>query len=84
MANLMRSKKFQGLSDEDILKRYKAKPDAEALHFLMVEIDARGLRESADSQAKHSRKTSRHSVLYYLFYLLMAALFLGRFGKGVF
>jgi len=84
MAKLMRSKKFQGLCDADILKRYKAKPEAEALHFLVVEIDERGLREQADSQAKQANKKSRHSIFYYLFYLLMAALFLGRFGKGLF
>jgi hypothetical protein len=83
MANLVRSKKFQGLSDEDILERYKAKPEAEALHFLMVEIDERGLKELANAQVKQSNKKSRHSVLYYLFYLFLAALVLGRFGKGL-
>lgn len=83
MANLVRSKRFQGLSDEDILDRYKAKPEAEALHFLMVEIDERGLKELADGQIKQSNKKSRHSVLYYLFYLFLAALLLGRFGKGL-
>ena len=84
MAKLMRSKKFQGLCDADILKRYKAKPEAEALHFLVVEIDERGLREQADSQLKQANRKSRHSIFYYLFYLSMAALFLGRFGKGLF
>ena len=69
MAKLMRSKKFQGLSDADILKRYKTKPEAEALHFLIVEIDERGLREQADSQAKQGNKKSRHSIFYYLLYL---------------
>jgi hypothetical protein len=68
MAKLMRSKKFQGLSDADILKRYKTKPEAEALHFLIVEIDERGLREQADSQAKQGNKKSRHSIFYYLLY----------------
>jgi hypothetical protein len=80
---LIRSKKFQGLSDQQILDRYLDNPKGEALYFLNLEIEQRGLEERAANQARQQQK-SRHSVMYYLFYLFLFAMFLGRFGKDFF
>lgn len=81
MAEVIRSKKFQSYSDEKILSCYLDKPRGENLHFLQVEINERGLESELHCrQAIHSKK-SRHSPLYYVFYLLILCLFLGRFSN---
>ena len=81
---MIRSKKFQGLSDQQIMDRYLDDPKGEALYFLNIEIEQRGLEERAASDARQQQKKSRHSVLYYLFYVFLFAMFLGRFGKDLF
>lgn len=83
MAKLIRSKKYQTLSDQQILKRLSDSPAGEALHFLEVEIDARDLQEQLNKQAQEQQKKPRHSIFYYCFYLFLAALFLGRFGSSL-
>ena len=79
---LIRSKKFQNLSDQQILTRYLDDPQGEALYFLKVEIEQRGLDEELAASVAAKRKKSRHSVVYYLFYLFLFALFLSRFGTS--
>lgn len=81
---MIRSKKFQGLSDQQIVDRYLDNPKGEALYFLNIEIEQRNLEERAASDARQQHKKSRHSVLYYLFYLFLFVMFLGRFGKDLF
>ena len=81
---MIRSKKFQGLSDQQIMDRYLDNPKGEALYFLNIEIEQRNLEERAASDARQQQKKSRHSVLYYLFYLFLFVMFLGRFGKDLF
>lgn len=81
---MIRSNKFQTLSDKQILKRYRDKPQGEALHFLTIEIETRGLQEQAEQGLKTAKKASRHSPLYYLFYLFLFGMFLFRFGAGLF
>ena len=81
---MIRSKKFQGLSDQQILDRYLDNPKGEALYFLNLEIEQRGLEERAANEARQQQQKSRHSVMYYLFYLFLFAMFLGRFGKDFF
>ena len=81
MSEVIRSKKFQFYSDEKILSYYLDKPRGENLHFLQVEINERGLKsELQRRQSLHSKK-SRHSPLYYMVYLLLLCLFLGRFSN---
>ena len=84
MAKLIRSNKYRTLSDKDILKRMADNPVGEALHFLNIEVAERGLHEALAKQSQEQQKKSRHSILYYLFYLFLAALFLGRFGSNLF
>lgn len=50
----------------------------------MVEIEQRNLTEQARAAINESRKESRHSLLYYLFYALMFAFFVARFGSDSF
>lgn len=84
MAKLIRSNKYQTLSDQQILKRLSDSPAGEELHFLEVEIEARDLQEQFATQAQKQQKKFRHSIFYYLFYLFLAAMFLGRFGNSLF
>ena len=84
MAKLIRSNKYQTLSDQQILKRLSDSPAGEELHFLEVEIEARDLHEQFATQAQKQQKKSRHSIFYYFFYLFLAAMFLGRFGNSLF
>ncbi len=77
---VLRSRKFQQHSDEEILTRYANSPTGEELYFLLVEIEERNLRDRADIAVAENRKRSRHSILYYLFYALMFGFFLLRFG----
>jgi len=81
---LIRSKKFQGLSDPEVVRRYLDSPRGEDRYFLMVEIEQRQLEDELASQSRDQRKLSRHSPLYYLFYLCLFALFWSRFGFGTF
>jgi hypothetical protein len=81
MADVIRSKKFQLYSDEKILSCYLDKPKGEYLHFLQVEINERGLGSELHRRQSLNSKKSRHSLLYYLFYLLLFCFFLGRFSN---
>jgi len=83
-SRLVRSRKLQTLSDAQIIKRFSNKPVGEERHFLEIEIERRDLRDQADSASKQQQKGSRHSLLYYLFYLFLFAMFVGRFGSGLF
>jgi len=64
------------------LARYLDDPQGETLYFLDVEIEQRGLEEQLAMSVATKRKKSRHSVVYYLFYLFLFALFLSRFGTS--
>lgn len=79
---MIRSKKFQNLSDQQILARYLDDPKGETLYFLNVEIEQRGLEGEVATSVAAERKKSRHSVVYYLFYLFLFALFLSRFSTS--
>ena len=79
---MIRSKKFQNLSDQQILARYLDDPQGETLYFLKVEIEQRGLEDELATSMTVKRKQSRHSMVYYLFYLCLFALFLSRFGTS--
>ena len=79
---MIRSKKFQNLSDQQILARYLDDPQGETLYFLKVEIEQRGLEDELAASVVAERKKSRHSVVYYLFYLFLFTLFLTRFGTS--
>ena len=79
---MIRSKKFQNLSDQQILARFLDNPQGETLYFLKVEIEQRGLEGELAASVASKRKKSRHSVVYYLFYLFLFALFLSRFGTS--
>ena len=81
MSEVIRSKKFQFYSDEKILSCYLDKPRGENLHFLQVEINERGLESELQRRQSLYSKKSRHSPLYYVFYLLLLCLFLGRFSN---
>jgi len=84
MARLLRSNKYQTLTDKQILKRMGDNPAGEELHFLNREIEERDLHEQLARQSQQQQKKDRHSIFYYLFYLFLAALFLGRFGNSLF
>ena len=64
MANLLRSNKYQALSDKKILKLFNDNPKGEAKYFLQIEIDARGLEEMASLRLQNIKKKRTHSVWY--------------------
>ena len=67
-----------------IAERALGLPKGEALHFLQVEIDVRGLKDEADQFSESAKPKATHSPWYYLFYLLLFVLFIGRFGSQLF
>jgi len=77
---VLRSRKYSQLDDSVILKLYADQPRGESLHFLQIEIEQRNLEAKATKVVEDYRKKSRHSPLYYLFYLVMFLFFLFRFG----
>lgn len=84
MANLLRSNKYQSLSDEKILKLFNDNPKGEAKHFLQIEIDARGLEELASLRLQDIKKKRTHSVWYYAFYAIMLGFIVARFAGQLF
>tara|TARA_B110001450_G_scaffold244168_1_gene256048 strand:- start:516 stop:770 length:255 start_codon:yes stop_codon:yes gene_type:complete len=84
MANLLRSNKYQALSDEKILKLFNAHPKGEAKYFLQIEIDARGLEELASLRLQNIKKKRTHSVWYYVFYAVMLGFIMARFAGQLF
>jgi hypothetical protein len=83
MPELIRSKKFKQMSDQQILQRMADQPVGEDKYFLDVEIDYRKLRSDSLHRAEQQRVTNRHSGWYYSFYALLFVLFLGRFITGL-
>jgi hypothetical protein len=77
---VLRSRKYSQLDDSEILKLYAQEPVGESFHFLQIEVEQRNLKVQAKALIDDNRKKSLHSPLYYLFYLLLFALFLFRFG----
>ena len=77
---VLRSRKYSQLDDNEILKLYAHEPSGENLHFLQIEIEQRNLEAQAAGVIDDNRKKARHSVLYYLFYLLMFGFFVARYG----
>ena len=77
---VLRSRKYSKLDDSEILKLYAQEPVGESLHFLQIEIDQRNLQSQAAGVIDDNRKKARHSILYYLFYILMFMFFLLSFG----
>ena len=77
---VLRSRKYSQLDDNEILKLYAHEPMGENLHFLQIEIEQRNLEAQAAGVIDDNRKKARHSVLYYLFYLLMFGFFVARYG----
>ena len=81
MADLIRSNKYRQYSDQKVLGLFSESPKGEALHFLQVEIDVRGLKDDAVQLSESAKPKATHSPWYYLFYLLLFMLFIGRFGR---
>ena len=81
MADLIRSNKYRQYSDQKVLRLFSKSPKGEALHFLQVEIDVRGLKDKAVQFSESAKPKATHSPWYYLFYLLLFVLFIGRFGR---
>ncbi len=81
MADLIRSNKYRQYSDQKVLQLFSESPKGEALHFLQVEIDVRGLKDKAVQFSESAKPKATHSPWYYLFYLLLFVLFIGRFGR---
>ena len=81
MADLIRSNKYRQYSDPKVLRLLSESPKGEALHFLQVEIDVRGLKDEAVLFSESAKPKGTHSPWYYLFYLLVFVLFIGRFGR---
>ena len=81
MADLIRSNKYRQYSDQKVLRLFSESPKGEALHFLQVEIDVRGLKNDAIQLSQSAKPKATHSPWYYLFYLLLFMLFIGRFGR---
>ena len=84
MADLIRSNKYRQYSDQKVLRLFSESHKGEALHFLQVEIDVRGLKDEADQFSESAKPKATHSPWYYLFYLLIFVLFIGRFGSQLF
>ena len=81
MADLIRSNKYRQYSDQKVLRLFSESPKGEALHFLQVEIDVRGLKDDAVQLSESAKPKATHSPWYYLFYLLLFMLFIGRLGR---
>ena len=81
MADLIRSNKYRQYSDQKVLRLFSESPKGEVLHFLRVEIDVRGLKDDAVQLSESAKPKATHSPWYYLFYLLLFMLFIGRFGR---
>lgn len=81
MADLIRSNKYRQYSDQKVLRLFSESPKGEALHFLQVEIDVRGLKDEAVQFSGSAKPKATHSPWYYLFYLLLFVLFIGKFGR---
>ena len=84
MANLLRSNKYQALSDKKILKLFNDNPKGEAKYFLQIEIDARGLEEMASLRLQNIKNKRSHSVWYYVFYAIMLGFIVARFAGQLF
>jgi hypothetical protein len=79
---LLRSNKYQGMSDQKILKLHMKNLGGEDQHFLGVEVDIRQLEKEADSRSL-AKTRPKHSFWYYLLYAFLFALFAGRFLSGL-
>ena len=84
MTNLLRSNKYQALSDKKILKLFNDNPKGEAKYFLQIEIDARGLEEMASLRLQNIKNKRSHSVWYYVFYAIMLGFIVARFAGQLF
>ena len=84
MANLLRSNKYQALSDKKILKLFNDNPKGEAKYFLQIEIDALGLEEMASLRLQNIKNKRSHSVWYYVFYAIMLGFIVARFAGQLF
>jgi hypothetical protein len=79
---LLRSNKYQGMSDQKILKLHMKNLGGEDQHFLGVEVDIRQLKKEADFRSL-AKTRPKHSFWYYLLYAFLFALFAGRFFSGL-
>jgi hypothetical protein len=79
---LLRSNKYQGMSDQKILQLHMKNLGGEDQHFLDVEVDIRQLKKEADSRLLEKIRP-KHSFWYYLLYAFLFALFAGRFLSGL-
>jgi hypothetical protein len=79
---LLRSNKYQTMSDDKILSLYMKNLGREEKHFLDIEVDIRQLKTEADSRLSETKR-SKHSFWYYLLYAFLFALFAGRFFSGL-
>jgi len=75
---LLRSNKYQTMSDDKIISLYLKNLGGEEKHFLDIEVDIRQLKTEADSRLSETKR-SKHSLWYYLLYTVLFALFAGRF-----
>ena len=79
---LLRSNKYQTMSDDKIISLYMKNLGGEEKHFLDIEVDIRQLKTEADSRLSETKR-SKHSVWYYQLYTVLFALFAGRFFSGL-
>jgi|TARA_B110000238_G_scaffold11417_1_gene11283 hypothetical protein len=79
---LLRSNKYQTMSDDKIISLYMKNLGGEEKHFLDIEVDIRQLKTEADSRLSETKR-SKHSLWYYLLYTVLFALFTGRFFSGL-
>jgi hypothetical protein len=79
MTEFLRSKKYQLYSNNKILRLRLDKPDGEALHFLQIEIEARGLQAELERRIPQNKNQIKHTPWYYLLYLFMFGLAASRF-----
>ena len=79
---LLRSNKYQTMSDDKIISLYLKNLGGEEKHFLDIEVDIRQLKTEGDSRLSETKR-SKHSLWYYLLYTVLFALFAGRFFSGL-
>jgi len=79
---LLRSNKYQTMSDDKIISLYLKNLGGEEKHFLDIEVDIRQLKKEADSRLL-KKVRPKHSFWYYLLYVFLFALFAGRFLSGL-
>ena len=85
---LLRSNKYQTMSDDKIISLYMKNLGGEEKHFLDIEVDIRQLKTEADSRLSETKRSNPSipcGTIYFILYCLhfLQAVFLAAFSDIV-